>query len=1330
MSESDRWRISVDTGGTFTDCLATSPTGVTTRHKVLSSSAVRGRVVGRPDETTAVVEWGVPSGVLDGAELRVRPADGASGPSDAPKDESRSVIASHDSERIVLAAPLGVDSMPPGASFEVQAPWSPPILAARIATRTPAHADLPAIDMRLATTRGTNALLERRGHPPVLFITAGFGDLLEIGDQSRPDLFALDIVKPAPLHAMVIEVPERLDVSGAVLEALDLASVRPGAEAALAAGHTTAAVALLHSWANPIHERALAAMLREVGFEHVCASADLSPLIGFLARTQSAVVDAYLSRVVGDYLAAVRRGLGPRGRLRVMTSAGGLASADEFHPKDSLLSGPAGGLLGAAWAGQRAGRERIITFDMGGTSTDVARCASTSTRAFPLLRQHRVGDARVVAPAVGVETVAAGGGSICSFDSGELRVGPESAGASPGPACYGAGGPLTVTDCHLLLGRLAPERFGIPIHVDAARRRADGVLAEVNAHQADAGGASMTLEALLEGFLTLADERMADAIRRISIRQGEDPASYALVAFGGAGGLHACALAERLGVRDVVVPPEAGVLSARGLAVARVEHAVQRQVLRAWEVDSVDADDEAAAAQVGMEAPPAWLVGLLDELAAEAIAGVVGKGVDASHASIVRREARVRVPGQSATLDVDAADAAAIPALFAAAYERTFGHTPATGAIEIESLLVVAAGRAVSPGKWATEAPPEARTIPRAGDAGTGDSTSPIRVYCHGAWREGRRVERDRMRPGRLVPGPAIISEPHATTFVPVGWSASADASGAAVMVNTSRPERNGSPGDAAAVADASADSPVALELFVAALTAIAEDMGEMLRRTALSVNVRERLDFSCALLSPDGQLLVNAPHIPVHLGAMGLCVRALQGAIELAPGDTVITNHPAFGGSHLPDVTLVTPIHADTPGGPRLIAFAASRAHHAEIGGVSPGSMPVGATRLSEEGVVIRPTHLVRDGRAQFDAIERLLRAGPHPSRSVEQNMADIRAALAANRHAHRAVCDLFSRTGLERAGEFCGALTARAESRMRAALGRIAPGVYEHADGLDDATPIVARITVHEARCDSATGTGEAGPAATIDLGGSGGVHGANYNATRAITTAAVLYTLRVLAGEDMPLNEGLLRAIDLRIPTGTLLDPGDAWAGGDGPAVAAGNVETSQRIVDVLLLAMGLAAASQGTMNNVAFGNDEWGCYETICGGAGATPRAPGASGVHTHMTNTRITDAEVLEQRLPVRVRRFGIRCGSGGDGAHRGGDGVVREFEFLESVRCSILAQRRPSGPPGLGCGGAGAVGAQSIWEPDGGWRIIKAGAFAIPSGGRLRVSTPGGGGWR
>jgi len=1495
------WRLAIDTGGTFTDCLATPPDGPTRRVKVLSSSAIRARVVARPDPRTITTAWDIPAHTLAGCTLA--PLDATSLlPHAFPS------IIHHDTAAITLSAPLDLKLLPPGSVFEVRSPWQPPILAARIATATPAHAALPPIHMRLATTRGTNALLERRGHPPALFITRGFADLLDIGDQTRPDLFALRIVKPEPLHATSVEVTERLAVDGSVLTTLDLDELRPRAIAALGAdldvgdaghwGHpapsrrsgetfaaddvvprTTAprpaAVAFMHSWRNPAHELAVAAMLRQIGFTHVCTSASLSPLIGFLSRTQSAVVNAYLSRVVGDYLAGVESDLGPGSQLLVMTSAGGLCRAADFHPKDSLLSGPAGGLLGAADAARHAseasrppppragevptslgdvggGRtsaaqlsrpsgtdairnstpptplsrrfaeptceeaanfDRLLTFDMGGTSTDVARCTSAARREFPLTREHRVAHARILAPAVAVESVAAGGGSICSFHNGELRVGPESAGAHPGPACYGAGGPLTITDCHLLLGRLAPARFPVPLDTQAARAAAQRVLEHVNtvsgasatqANQppvrsasdrrrgskppdrpeadhgprgadesqrpasssrassippqsppeanADPGAEApsylhapsgrrplaptpatapfasglavspaLTLESLLEGFLTLADERMADAIRRISIRQGEDPTSYTLLAFGGAGGLHACALAEQLSISTVLIPPDAGLLSARGLSVATIQRTAQRQVL--WGFDD-DAGDQPPTPAGGSDPIPprergGWLHDALAELARHAADAVAREGIAPDRIRISRREAAVRVQGQSATLDIPADDIARIPARFADAYVRTFGHAPPPRPLEIESLLVVAS----------SPPPPRAAEVPaRLGEAGGGGTCARSRLFTGGAWLDAPILTRDSLGPSP-VPGPALLADTHATTFIPPGWSASGTPSGAVTLARspTARVD-SPNPQSFLAARDRSGPSPaspIALELFIASLTAIAHDMGEMLRRTALSVNVKERLDFSCALLSPDGQLLVNAPHIPVHLGALGLCVRALQAAIEMDPGDTIITNHPAYGGSHLPDITLVTPIHLDAPDGPLLIGYAASRAHHAEIGGIKPGSMPPGATRLSQEGVILPPTHLVRAGVERFDQIARTLTTAPHPTRAPEHNLADLRAALAANMQGHRAMRALFTRTGRDASHAHCRALTDRAESRVRAALARITPGIYRSTDALDDGSPIAVTITIPTRATTRATS-----PAATIDFTGTAPIHPQNFNATPAITTAAALYVLRLLVNEPMPLNEGMLRAIDLLLPEGTLINPGDAWTAADGPAVAAGNVETSQRLVDVLLLALNLAAASQGTMNNLAFGDATFGFYETICGGSGATPHAPGASAVHTHMTNTRITDAEILEQRLPVRVRRFQVRPGSGGPGLHPGGDGVIREVEFLTPVDCSVLAQRRSSAPPGLAGGLAGMPGRTLITLPGADpTELLASSPTEMPSGTIITVETPGGGGF-
>jgi 5-oxoprolinase (ATP-hydrolysing) len=1325
-----RWRLAIDTGGTFTDCLATPPTGATRRVKVLSSSSIRARVAARPDRHTLITRWHVAPDVLAGCTLCG--LDGASW-----SDVATSIAGHADGPGgvgvVTLHDPLPNGVLPPGAPFEVRTPWQPPILAARIATRTPASLPLPAIDMRLATTRGTNALLERRGHEPALFITAGFSDLLEIGDQSRPDLFALDISRPPALHAGAYEVVGRLAADGSVLHGLDESALVASARAALAAGHTTAAVALLHAWANPAHERAVADILRGAGFEHVSTSADLSPLIGFLARAQSAVVNAYLSRIIGEYLGGVERGLGPDGRLLVMTSAGGLSRASEFRPKDSLLSGPAGGLLGAADAAAAAGVaepwnagasprpaplggggfDRVLTFDMGGTSTDVARCDSASRRAFPLVREHRVGDARVLAPAVAVESVAAGGGSVCSFDRGELRVGPESAGAIPGPACYGAGGPLTLTDCHVLLGRVDVGSFAIPVDVQAAERAAGAVLERVNAGAA----VPLSTEALLEGFLALADERMAEAIRSISIRQGHDPADFALLAFGGAGGLHACGLAERLGVSRVLVPEDAGLLSARGLGAAAIERSVQRQALR----------------PLGRDA--GWLGDALRTMERAAVEAVASDGVDPAVIRVTRRQVAARVAGHSASLDVSAEAPERVAALFSDAYERTFGHRPPDREVEIESMLVVAAGPA-GPAPIAGNPASQHRGPDRGQENQAAEPLAAAprnqRVFAGGRWHDAAVVRRQDVGDG--LSGPAVIAEAHSTAFVPPGWAARRVGAGAIAMFRQGAASGDGEPDRLVAAGGLAPEAPVALELFIASLTAIAGDMGQMLRRTALSVNVKERLDFSCAIMAPDGRLLVNAPHIPVHLGALGLCVRALARAIDMRPGDTVITNHPAYGGSHLPDVTLVTPVFLPMPAGPRLIGYAASRAHHAEIGGIVPGSMPPGATRLAEEGVVIPPMHLVRAGEQRFAELARLLSTGPYPTRALEHNLADVRAALAANLHGAGALVGLFARTGPEAAAAHCDALTARARSRVREALSRIAPGVYRSADALDDGSRIAVEISISGATPGPGGPGAQPRPVATIDFAGSASIHPQNFNATPAIATAAVLYVLRLLAREAIPLNEGMLEAIDLRLPERTILNPGDAWTDSDGPGVAAGNVETSQRIVDVLLLALGLAAASQGTMNNLAFGNDNFGFYETICGGAGATPAAPGASGVHTHMTNTRITDVEILEQRLPVRVRRFQIRRGSGGRGFHRGGDGVVREIEFLTPVVASVLAQRRTSGPPGLNGGEPGLPGAHYVSR----FGLDGAGSgkfgpeearLSLDAGDVLTLETPGGGGW-
>jgi 5-oxoprolinase (ATP-hydrolysing) len=1262
------WQIWIDTGGTFTDCLALDPSGTLRRAKVLSSSALRAVVADVESADTLRIreDWGAAPGVVDGLELRVLSADA---------EPVR--IASYDATEARMRLERGVDGLRPGVAVEVRSPEEAPVLAARLVTGTAYGAPLPPLAMRLATTRGTNALLERRGAATALFITRGFGDLPRIGTQQRPDLFALDVRRPAPLYAGAVEVDERRAADGSVLVPLDAEAARSAAVRVASTGIRSAAVALAHAFRDPAHERALAEVLREAGFEHVSLSSDLAPFIGLLARAETSVVDAYLGPVIGGYLEGVRRELGG-GRLHVMTSAGGLVRPEDFRAKDSLLSGPAGGVVGAALSGRRAGQARVIAFDMGGTSTDVARVDGD----FEYVWEHEVGGARIVAPALAIESVAAGGGSICAFDAQGVRVGPESAGASPGPACYGAGGPLTVTDCNLLLGRLDPARFAIPVDPAPAAAAADALAARVR----EATGEAVDRQALLAGLIDIADERMADAIRGISLRRGYDPSEYALVAFGGAGAQHACGVASRLGIGTVIVPTDAGLLSALGIGHAPLERFAERQVLRPL--------DEVADA----------IAATFDALSAEAADSVAREGVPRGEIVIRRHIANLRYVGQDSTLTIEWDRSVPLRDAFEARYAAVYGHRPASRPIEVESVRAIASTRSMEDAAAPTPHPHDA--VP----AGTRET------WIGGAWTPVPVYERDRLVPGARLAGPALIAERHSATFVAAGWTASVDGA-ANLVLSASAPGDTGESADAhsrtLALSYSRTPQAVRLELFVSRFRALVGEMGEMLRRTALSTNVKERLDFSCALLDAAGELVVNAPHIPVHLGAMGLCVRAVRDAVEMRPGDVIVTNHPGFGGSHLPDVTVITPVHdADEV----LIGYVASRAHHAEIGGTRPGSMPPAARTLAEEGVVIAPMHLVRGGEARWDAMREVLAGGPHPSRSIDDNLADLAAAVAANHRGAELLRALAREHGRDAVADYMDSLKRRAEAGIRQALRRIPDGAYQAEERLDDGSPLRVRITV-------------AGDGASIDFAGSADVHPGNLNATPAIVRSVVLYVLRLLVDEPLPLNEGLLRAVELIVPPGLLNPPFGTDPSLD-PAVVGGNTEVSQRLTDTLLKALGVAACSQGTMNNVLWGTDRFGYYETVCGGTGAGPGWDGASAVHSHMTNTRITDPEVVEHRYPVRVERFGIRAGSGGAGARRGGDGAVREMTFLAPMSLSVLTQHRAAGPYGMAGGLPGAPGRQRVIRATG--EVQELGSVdgtEVQPGDRLVLETPGGGGW-
>ena len=1127
-----------------------------------------------------------------------------------------------------------------GDRLEIVTGMEAPLVGAHLLTRTPLAANLPPIDLRLATTRGTNALLEKRGAAVALFVTEGFGDLLRIGDQTRPDLFALDIQKPEPLHEVVVEVPGRLSARGVELSPLAIDEIIGKAKTVLERGVEVACVALLHSDLNAEMEQNLAECLIQLGFRDVVTSSAVSARVHFGHRAETALVDAYLLPIMDAYLNHVQSGLGDAARLRVMTSAGGLVERGQFRAKDSLLSGPASGVVGAAGAGHQVGWTRVLAFDMGGTSTDVSRYDGE----FLYQSEQQVGEASLQGTALRIETVAAGGGSICSMDRGVLKVGPESAGASPGPACYGAGGPLTLTDVQLLLGRMDPAQFAIPLDVSAAHLALEQFL-ESNALNVE------TPDVYLDGFLQIANERMANAIRVISLREGHDPAEYALVAFGGAGGLHACSLADLLGVDQVLVPRDAGILSARGLQLATLEGVDERQVLKRWKTIA--------------DLVPAWIEDHLRRAQQQLPEAV---------AISVQVVGDFRFVGQESVLSIPMEVGEDPSKAFRCEYQRIFGHEPSLE-VELVTLRV---------------------RVKEAKDAQLYENfTNTSRETVNSG-----RINRASLQLSTCYEGPLLVGDGYSTVFVESGWELTVGDRGSIKLT------RSADKHPRALVRPAE----VELELFTQRFRHVVQVMGDQLKRTAISTNVKERLDYSCCLLDACGRLIANAPHVPVHLGAMGLCVRQVKQTISLEEGDVILTNHPAYGGSHLPDLTVVMPLFHDGV----LMAFLANRAHHAEIGGIRPGSMPPAAHDLEEEGVIVSPSYLFRRGESQEDAVAALFTSGKHPTRAVEVNLADLRAQVAACRAGAELVGQLLTVHGPDKVCEQLGelyALAARCSGEVIAALPKSLPLAEEQ---LDDGTKIRVQVT-------------REGERLQIDFTGTSGPrHPGNLNATPAIVRSAVMYVMRVLQSRDLPLNEGLLDSVDVVLPE-CFLSPD--FGQEPTPAVVAGNVETSQRLVDTLLKAFEVAACSQGTMNNLIFGDDKVSYYETICGGAGAGPGFGGASAVHSHMTNTAITDPEVLERRYPVRLHRFAQRPGSGGVGQYPGGDGIVRELEFLEPVSVSLLTQHRKEGPYGCLGGGRGSPGAQ---------RLIRAGvvtsldslaSLEAQRGDRLIIETPGGGAW-
>jgi 5-oxoprolinase (ATP-hydrolysing) len=1123
-------------------------------------------------------------------------------------------------------------------------------------------ADIPEglVDsVKMGTTVGTNALLTHSGEPTLLVTTAGFADALEIGDQARPDIFALDIRKPLPLHAGVIEARERIGADGAVLVTLDEPGLSENLAAARARGFSCCAIAFLHAWKNPAHELRAGELAGAAGFTQVSLSHQASPLIRFVPRAETAVLDATLSPPVRRYVDQVARALPDGCRLAFMQSNGGLVEAFRFQGKDSVLSGPAGGLIGMAKVGMAAGFDKLIGFDMGGTSTDVSLYAGEFERTL----DTRIAGHRVRVPMLGVHTVAAGGGSILRFDGGRLLVGPESSGSLPGPRAYRRGGPLSVTDANLLTGRIQAEHFPkcfghdgkLGLDHDAVRAAFTSLAEEVNA----ALGCAYSPERLAEGFLDIAAEHMADAIRHLTLTRGVNPAEHTLIGFGGAGGQHACAVAARLGMRRVLVSPYASVLSAYGIGLA----------------------EERELRQIAIESE-------LDQALVERLWRDTASGSDADGTRLCR--ILLHYAGADTTLGVALADLPGMRLAFESAHHARFGFIDPSrplvcAALEIET---VSGG-----GRPDAEAP---------GDQPSATAASTARLYLEGAWHDATLRQRGSLRLGEVVAGPALIVESGSTIVVEPGWHAGVTARGDLLLSHASTHARR---------PDVAKPDPTWLTLFNRRFMSIAEDMGRILQNTARSVNIRERLDFSCALFDASANLVANAPHIPVHLGSMSDAVRAVahRFADSMRAGDAYLTNSPYAGGTHLPDITVVMPVFGADAKTPRY--FTASRAHHADIGGIAPGSMPADSRNIGEEGCLSEGLCIVSDGRMDETAVRAWLAGNPWPARNPDQNIADLNAQIAACVSGVQRLLDFEAEVGADAVPAYMGFVQDNAESAVRRLLQGLCDGHFEMP--LDDGGRIAVSVRIDRA-----------GQRARIDFTGTSAQSPGNLNAPASIAHSAVLYVFRSLLDCDIPLNAGVLRPLDIVLPTPSLLSP-EAPA-----AVVAGNVETSQAIVDALHGALGTLAASQGTMNNFSFGDGHHQYYETLCGGAGSGPGFDGASAVHTHMTNSRLTDPEVLELRYPVRIDSFEVRRGSGGAGRHPGGDGCRRRIRFLAPMRANLIASRRRVVPFGLEGGGSGLPGRQWLEHADGSTEAIEGiSGFDLSAGDVFVIETPGGGGY-
>jgi 5-oxoprolinase (ATP-hydrolysing) len=1275
------WQFLIDVGGTFTDCIGVSPSGETFTHKLLSSGIYKGAVLKLDGNSLDIespfsfqknffkgfslllIAKGVPQPVLQAIVLDSQPG-GTLSLENAPNLSSFAHLSD--------------------LYYELRSPEPAPICGIRFLKSIATTSPIGAVSIKLGTTIGTNALLERKGANTALITTVGFRDILAIGTQKRPKLFDLNIKKNRPLYERVAEVAERLDARGRIIVPLNEDDVRHKLKVLLNAGIESLAVSLLHAHRNNGHEKKIETIALAMGFAHVSLSSEVVNLQNYVARSETTLVNAYLTPIIQKYLTDIRKAA-PEASLRIMSSSGGLAAAELFQGRDSILSGPAGGVVGMSQIATKTGRKKVIGFDMGGTSTDVSRFDQEPQLRFEMdLQDPKSGSTtKIIAPMLAIETVAAGGGSICWFDGNQMLVGPESAGASPGPACYGNGGPLTITDCNLFLGRLLESSFSFPLNLNAPREKLEGIAAAIALK-----GRSPSLIEIALGFLQIAASNMAQPILQLSLDKGYDIREYSIVSFGGAGAQHVCQLAEVLGVTSIIQHPMSSILSAWGIGYADARRQKARDCGTRLSLVS-NAALELAYLQMEEDI----------RIEFEQDAELSNKEINFS------RKIDLRYLGQDSSLSIPIDRNKSSRELFEQEHQRTFGFVFPEREIEIRCLRTEGTIK-LNPSQKHEEST-HVSFLP--------DPEQTLKSWFDNGEAATNVYKRENLDCGAYVLGPAIIHDNLTTLVVLPGWRAAVLDDG---LIEVTRSKDK--------LAQEASDSvdPISLTLFTNMFTSIAEQMGVTLQRTAMSVNVKERLDFSCAVFTAAGDLIVNAPHIPVHLGSMGDTVKAVIqfAGSTLAPGDVFVTNDPYAGGSHLPDVTVITPVWSKMD---ELLFFTANRAHHAEIGGITPGSMPPNSKNLSEEGVLIEIRHIVVGGISKEEDLRKLLTTDHYPSRKVDDNLADINAQIAANELGRTKLLELVEEYGQGRVSAHLKSIRDAARDIVSKELSKF-KNVKRFTDKLDDASMICLEIRPATI----------AGKTLTLDFSGSSPVCSGNNNANIAIVKAATLYCIRCIVGKNIPLNEGVLEPVELIIPKKSILDP-SGFIGNQRPAVTAGNVETSQRLVDVIFGAFGNVAASQGTMNNLLFGASEttdrpgFGYYETICGGSGAGSGFNGCDAVHTHMTNTKITDPEVLEERYPVRLRRFEIRERSGGAGAWSGGNGVAREIEFLEPVELSVIANRRNSAPYGAAGGKDGDMG-KNLFKRSGSPTFEEqSSCFQLQAnpGDTVLILTPGGGGF-